>query len=421
MTRARVTGLAGIAALVAAMLWMLGSAAGQEAGDPVLVGAGDIASCARTGDEATAALLDSIPGTVFTLGDNAYDSGTSTEFAGCYDPSWGRHKARTMPSAGDEDYETAGASGYFGYFGEAAGDPAKGYYSYDLGSWHVVVLNSNCAAVGGCGAGSPQERWLREDLAAHPNSCTAAHVHHPRFSSGGVGNNTAVGPFWEALYGAGAEVVLSGHSHTYERFAPQTPGGQADPAQGIRQFVVGTGGRSLNSFATVRANSEKRISGSYGVIKLTLRPESYDWEFVTTPGGTVADSGSDTCHGAPPTPPADTTPPTVTGTAPGSNATGVSPTTNVAATFSEDMMASSVNGSTFKLTKKGSTTKLSAAVGYDAGTRTATLDPAAALQNGTTYKAVVTTGVKDLAGNRLDQNATTTGLQQKAWTFTVDN
>jgi hypothetical protein len=230
-----------------------------------------------------------------------------------------------------------------------------------------------------------------------------------------------VGPFWEALYEADAEVVLSGHSHTYERFAPQTPGGQADPAQGIRQFVVGTGGKSLNSFKTVRANSEVRISGSYGVLKLTLHPSSYDWQFVTAPGATVADSGSGSCHGGgePPPPTTDTTPPTVTGTAPDANATGVAPTTPVTATFSEDMDASSVTGKTFKLFRKGSTTKLAATVDYSAATDTATLDPTNSLQGGVTYKAVVSTGAKDVAGNPLDQNPTTTGLQQKAWSFTV--
>jgi Calcineurin-like phosphoesterase len=271
---------------------------GQEGGDPVLVGAGDIASCRSTGDEDTAALLGGINGTVATFGDNAYESGTSAEFARCYDPSWGQFKARTKPSVGDGEYETAGASGYFNYFGEAAGDPQEGYYSYDLGSWHVIVLNSNCSEVGGCGAGSAQERWLRSDLEANPSACTAAHFHHPRFSSSERGSSSAVAPFWEALYEAGADVVLSGHAHNYERFAPQTPSGQADPAQGIRQFVVGTGGRSLISFGAVQANSKVRIADTYGVIKLTLHPEGYEWQFVTAPGGMEADSGSASCHGA---------------------------------------------------------------------------------------------------------------------------
>jgi len=259
---------------------------------------GDIASCRSTGDEDTAALLGGINGTVATFGDNAYESGTSAEFARCYDPSWGQFKARTKPSVGDGEYETAGASGYFNYFGEAAGDPQEGYYSYDLGSWHVIVLNSNCSEVGGCGAGSAQERWLRSDLEANPSACTAAHFHYPRFSSSERGSSSAVAPFWEALYEAGADVVLSGHAHNYERFAPQTPSGQADPAQGIRQFVVGTGGRSLISFGAVQANSKVRIADTYGVIKLTLHPEGYEWQFVTAPGGMEADSGSASCHGA---------------------------------------------------------------------------------------------------------------------------
>jgi len=266
---------------------------------PVVVTAGDIAVCRTEGDEATAKLVEGIDGaTVLTLGDNAYPEGSVEDFEECYGPSWGQFKARTKPSVGDGEYETAGASGYFNYFGEAAGDPQKGYYSYDLGSWHVIVLNSNCSEVGGCGAGSAQERWLRSDLEANPSACTAARFHHPRFSSSEHGSSSAVAPFWEALYEAGADVVLSGHAHNYERFAPQTPSGQADPAQGIRQFVVGTGGRSLISFGAVQANSKVRIADTYGVIKLTLHPEGYEWQFVTAPGGMEADSGSASCHGA---------------------------------------------------------------------------------------------------------------------------
>ncbi len=266
------------------------------AGDPVLVGAGDIASCSGAGDEATANLLDGIAGTVYTLGDNVYDNGTATEFANCYEPSWGRHKARTRPAPGNHDYNTAGASGYYGYFGAAAGDPSKGYYSYDLGAWHVVVLNSNCATVGGCGAGSPQEQWLRQDLAASAASCTLAYWHHPRFSSGKHGGNAATEPFWQALYDHNADVVLSSHDHSYERFAPQTPTGAADPARGIRQFVVGTGGRSHYSFGTIRANSEVRHSGTFGVLKLTLHASGYEWRFVPEAGKTFTDSGSGACH-----------------------------------------------------------------------------------------------------------------------------
>jgi len=198
--------------------------------------------------------VDTIPaGTVYTTGDNAYESGTASEFANCYDPSWGRStiKERTYPTLGNHEYySTANASGYFEYFGAVAGDPQKGYYSYDLGSWHVISLNSNCSFVaGGCAAGSPQVEWLKNDLAAHSNACTLAYWHHPLFSSGTLnGGFPKMKPSWEALYTAKAEVVLNGHVHNYERFAPQTPSGVADPAQGIREFVVGTGGRSLNTF-----------------------------------------------------------------------------------------------------------------------------------------------------------------------------
>jgi len=265
-------------------------------GPPVLVGAGDIAGCAGTGDEATAALLDSIPGTVATFGDNVYESGTAEQFTNCYDPSWGRHKARTRPAAGNHDYNTSGASGYFNYFGAAAGDPDQGYYSYDLGAWHLVVINSNCSDVSGCGAGSPQEEWLRADLAAHPVSCTLAYWHHPRFSSGPHGNSTSMQDIWQALYDYGADVVLNGHDHDYERFAPQDPNGLADPVRGIREFVVGTGGRSHYTISTPIANSEAHNDDTFGVLKLTLHPTGYDWEFIPEAGKTFSDSGSEACH-----------------------------------------------------------------------------------------------------------------------------
>jgi acid phosphatase type 7 len=277
-------------------------------GDPVFVGAGDIASCASSGDEATANLLDGIPGTVYTLGDNAYDSGTSAEFANCYNPSWGRHIARTKPSVGNHEYQTAGASGYYNYFGDAASptDPpgcrvnCKGYYSYNLGAWHIIALNSMCENVGGCGASSTMVTWLKGDLAANPSSssCTLAYWHHPVFSSGSAhGNNPKMIPSWDALDAAGADVVLSGHDHDYERFAPQTSSGVAPPAGGgIREFVVGTGGRSLRAFGTIRANSEVRNSDTYGVLKLTLHASSYDWQFVPEAGKTFSDSGTGNCH-----------------------------------------------------------------------------------------------------------------------------
>jgi hypothetical protein len=266
-------------------------------GSEVLIGAGDIAVCGSTNDDATSNILVSTSGTVFTLGDNAYPNGSASDYANCYDGSWGRVKSRTMPTPGNHEYQTAGAAGYFGYFGSAAGDPSKGYYSYDLGAWHIVVLNSNSACTTiGCSATSAQVQWLKADLAANTKSCTLAYWHHPRFNSGVEhGNLTAVGPFWDALYAAGAEVVLNGHEHLYERFAPQTPNAVADP-NGIRQFTVGTGGAALYSFSsTLQPNSERRNNTSFGVLKLTLKSGGYDWQFIPATGS-FTDSGSGTCH-----------------------------------------------------------------------------------------------------------------------------
>jgi calcineurin-like phosphoesterase family protein len=268
-----------------------------EQTDPVFVGAGDIAGCDSSGDEATASLLDGIPGTVYTLGDNVYNSGTDAEFAECYDPSWGRHKARTKPIVGNHEYGTVGASGYFNYFGAAAGDPSEGYYSYDLGAWHIVALNSMCENVGGCGPGSPMLDWLEQDLAANPTSCTLALWHHPVFSSGSEhGSDPKMVPSWDVLYAAGADVVLSGHEHDYERFAPQTSSGVADLYQGIREFVVGTGGKSHYAIFNPIVNSEAHNDDTNGVLKLTLHATSYDWEFVPEAGMTFTDSGSSSCH-----------------------------------------------------------------------------------------------------------------------------
>lgn len=263
----------------------------------MLLAAGDIASCTSSGDEATAALVDARPAAaVVTLGDNAYDRGTPREFAECYEPSWGRSRTRTRPSPGNHDYGTRGAAGYFGYFGAAAGDPATGYYSYDVGTWHVVSLNSNCTAVP-CGPGSAQERWLRADLAASNTRCTLAYWHHPRFSSGRVhGSSSVVAPLWRALYDAGADVVLAGHEHHYERFAPLDPAGGPDEARGIRSFVVGTGGRSLYPFGPPVPGSEVRDRSTFGVLSLTLHAEGYDWAFLPVAGGWFTDQGSGRCH-----------------------------------------------------------------------------------------------------------------------------
>lgn len=271
-----------------------------EAG-PVLLAAGDIADCRDTGDESTAAVVAGIPGaTVATLGDHAYPDGTVEQFTSCYQPSWGQFASRTRPSPGNHDYRTADASAYFDYFGASAGERGKGYYSYDLGDWHVVVLNSNCRAVG-CGAGSAQEQWLRADLAANPRDCTLAYWHHARFTSGPHGPTTKVGPFWQALYEAGADVVLSAHDHHYERFAPQDPAGRAD-LQGLTEFVVGTGGSGLRALTQVQPNSAVRETSSIGVLRLTLGASSFSWQFLAVSGSSFTDSGWADCVNRPTTP-----------------------------------------------------------------------------------------------------------------------
>jgi acid phosphatase type 7 len=267
----------------------------------VIVAAGDIADCAKKGDEQTARLIENTEGaTVLALGDLAYPDGSTEEFADCYGPSWGHFKERTKPTPGNHDYETKGASGYFDYFGKAAGNPEEGYYSYDLGSWHLVSLNSNCGeGEVRCGPGSTQRRWLEEDLAANGDKrCTLAYMHHPRFSSGVKhGSTPTLEPLWEALYEGGADVVLSGHEHNYERFAPQDPNGRADPKRGIREFVVGTGGGGSHyPISEPIANSEVHNDHTYGVLKLTLHPKGYEWRFVPAGGGTFTDSGSARCH-----------------------------------------------------------------------------------------------------------------------------
>ncbi len=298
-------------------------------GDPVLLAAGDIASCASPGDEATASILSLFPiATVATLGDNAYDHGTAAEFQYCYDPSWGVARPRTRPSVGNHDYDTAGASGYFGYFGAAAGPPARGWYSYDLGSWHIVVLNSNCWAVGGCGVGSAQETWLQSDLAAHQAQCTLAYWHHPLFTSGWVGNDTEMAPIWRDLQARRAAVILNGHAHLYERFAPQNSAGAADP-NGPREFIVGTGGEDLHGLGPIAANSVVLNDVTLGVLKLTLHPGSYEWQFLPAPGQQFTDAGSAAC-------PSTSTPaPSVSLTAPAAGST-VSGSVQLAATATDN-------------------------------------------------------------------------------------
>jgi len=258
----------------------------------VFVGAGDIANCSTTTDEATAKLLDGIAGTVWTAGDNVYTNGTATEFATCYEPTWGRHKARTRPAPGNHDYNTSGAAPYYAYFGANAGPAGRGYYSYDLGEWHIISLNSEVST----SPGSAQEVWLRADLAANTKQCTLAYWHKPLFSSGYHGSLSVSKPLWAALYEYNAEFVIVGHEHNYERFAPQTANGVADPIRGLREFIVGTGGTSLRSVGTPIANSEVVNTDAHGVMKFTLRSGGYDWEFIPIAGKTFTDRGSGTCH-----------------------------------------------------------------------------------------------------------------------------
>jgi acid phosphatase type 7 len=270
---------------------------------PLLVAAGDIAcpaflprTATRCHHAAVAALAARLrPAAVALLGDLQYNRGTLSEFRGSFARSWGRLGSRLRPAPGNHEYATPGAAGYYSYFGARAGPGRRGYYSFDVGTWHVVSLNSNCAAVA-CTPGSAQVRWLRADLAAHRNRCVLAYWHHPRFSSGLRGNDPAVGTFWNELYRARADVVLTGHDHSYERFAALSPAGRVDPVRGIRQFVVGTGGVEQRRFLTPKPGSLRRSTGTYGVLALTLRPAGYSWRFVPEPGRSFTDSGSAACR-----------------------------------------------------------------------------------------------------------------------------
>ncbi len=264
-------------------------------GTATLLAAGDIAGCDSGGDEQTAALLATTEGPVAVLGDIAYPDGSREDFERCFDPTWGRFKARILPTPGDHEYTDSDPAAYFAYFGERA-HPPDGWYSYDLEAWHVVVLNSNCDAVGGCDSDSAQGEWLQEDLRLHPAECTLAYWHSPRFSSGEVhGGSEGVAPFWDVLHEAGVDVVMNGNDHLYERFAPQDPDGQPDPAGGIRQFVVGTGGFFNYAAGPPEPNSESIGLDTYGLLRLTLRPGSYDWRFLPVEGGSFTDSGRTRC------------------------------------------------------------------------------------------------------------------------------
>ena len=277
---------------------------------PVILAAGDIADCGPTRwyDDSTGALLKRMQGTVVPLGDNAYENGTPDEYANCYEPAWGAVKNRTRPVAGNHDYynprpdNVKNADGYYGYFGSAAGDPAKGYYSYTLGSWFVVVLNTGTESNTFIAAGSPQEQWLRAELSSHTQQCTLVMFHHPRFTS--ILDRPWIRPevkaFWDASYEYGVDLILNGHDHGYQRFAPQNPDGVADAAFGIRQITNGSGGgEGLYQFGPTVDNLQVRDNTSYGILKVTLRTNSYDWQFVPITGQSFTDSGSGTCHGRP--------------------------------------------------------------------------------------------------------------------------
>jgi acid phosphatase type 7 len=267
-----------------------------SASDAMLLAAGDIARCGANGSAATAKIINQYPNAAVALmGDNAYESGSATEYATCYDPVWGSFIDRTHPAPGNHDFITSGGTGYYGYFGAAAGKPGQGYYSYNLGAWHIVVLNSTCGDAGGCGASSAQGKWLKADLAANPTACTLGYWHHPLFSSGEWGDNTSMQPLVQILYNAGADVMLSGHDHDYERFAPQDPQGNLDTAKGIVQFVAGTGGSNNTPWTVVQPNSIIRQNTNFGILKLTLHATSYDWQFIPV-SGSFTDSGTANCH-----------------------------------------------------------------------------------------------------------------------------
>ena len=279
-----------------ALIAASGFAAGQNQPSPgsdsfVFVGAGDIANCdLLDGARATAALLDGIAGTVFTLGDHAYQQGTDSEFRRCYEPTWGRHKARTRPTPGNHDFRTNGGRPYFEYFGEAAGSDERGYYSFDLGAWHVISLNSSLPR-----SLPAQMKWLREDLSTHPVDCVLAYWHIPVYSSGPHGPDPTMREIWSILYKAGVDVVLNGHDHIYERFAPQDDKGRLDAEHGIREFIAGTGGGGVYKMGKIARNSEVHDNTGYGVLKLTLSPGRYAWEFVPIPGARFKDEGAASC------------------------------------------------------------------------------------------------------------------------------
>jgi hypothetical protein len=276
----------------------------RDPGSVIIGAAGDIAcpsgrrrnkpnACGMVG---TAKVIEAIrPDAVLTLGDHQYPSGSLADFKASYADTWGAYRDITFPVPGNHEYETPTARGYFAYFGKRAGEPDKGYYSYDLGAWHLIALNSECHQIGGCGDSDPQARWLRQDLEAHQPECVLAYWHRPRFSSGPHGSDRDLDPLWRILAAAHADVVLAGHDHDYERFKPMNADGEADP-EGVTQFVAGTGGRSHYKFRTPKPTSKVRITGRDGVLRLQLTKQGYAWEFTAAPKGDVLDRGTGQCH-----------------------------------------------------------------------------------------------------------------------------
>ncbi len=306
------------------------SATTPSADDPVVAAAGDIAcdpadpsfggTASRCQQRTTASLLGSGLAAILPLGDLQYDCGGKAAFDGSYGPSWGQYLANTFPVPGNHEYrstaQSAGtdcsasqdAAGFYSYFAQApyfstvSGNPAGGYYSFDVGGWHIIALNAECSFVGGCGQGSPQEVWLRGDLAAHPTKCTLAYWHQPRFADANHVSNPVYDTFWKDLYAAGADLVANGHVHAYERYAPMAPDGSPDPIYGIRQMIAGTGGEDHAKITNPLPTDLAHDARTFGVLFLTLHPTSYEWSFVPANGagnGTFTDSGATMCHDAP--------------------------------------------------------------------------------------------------------------------------
>ncbi|HVQ22085.1 MAG TPA: metallophosphoesterase [Candidatus Saccharimonadia bacterium] len=260
-----------------------------------LITAGDIARCDSQDDESTAALAATYPGTVLVLGDNVYENGSSREYQDCYQPSWGQRLDRTLAVPGNHDHHVPGAKGYFDYFGARAGPDKRGWYAQTLGAWRLITLDSECTVVGGCGERSPQYQWLTAELSENPTRCTVVAFHRPRYSSGYHGDYAPVDPLWRLVVDAGADIVLNGHEHSYERLGPMDADGRADP-EGVDAFIVGTGGAALRGFKDIVQTSQVRIDDRHGVLVLQLADSAFDWAFHSTPDGVVEDRGTGTCH-----------------------------------------------------------------------------------------------------------------------------